>query len=76
MDNLKEKINYLRNFEPIQVDAGYVDFLPNGLIRVSRNSDTLDLPVQRFANEAREVTVKCFQEQSPNHKVVPGKERY
>jgi hypothetical protein len=76
MDGISEAIEATRLSDPMQVDGGFVDFIPGGFIKVTQNSDSLDLPVQEYTQEAREITIRCFQEQSPDHKIMSGKERY
>lgn len=74
-DGITDAVERTRRTEPVQVDAGFVEFSKDGTITVDQRSDMLDLPVYEHSQEARGITLKCFQEQSPNRKVI-GKERY
>lgn len=74
-DQITDAVESTRRTEPAQVDAGFVGFLRDGAIIVDQRSDMLDLPVYGYTQEARKITLKCFQEQSPNRKVI-GIERY
>lgn len=75
MDQIDEAIESARIAEPTQVDGGFADFLP-GVIKIALNSDSMDLPVPEYAEETRKITIKCFQEQSPNHRVMAAKELF
>ena len=75
MDQIDEAIESVRATDPTQVDGGFADFLP-GVIKIALNSDSMELPVPEYAEEAREITIARFQEQSPNHRVMAAKELF
>lgn len=75
IDQIADAVEHARKTQPSQVDAGFVSFSDGGTIILDQRSDMLDLPVYGHAQEARKITLKCFEEQSPNRRVV-GIERY
>lgn len=68
IDKLAGAIEQLRKTNPAEIDAGFVDII-QGVVYISDDSPTLGLPVYRFHKQAREITLRDFTEQSPNHTV-------
>lgn len=72
IEKLGELIERLRNATPEEVDAGIASvFTP--LILVMGSSDTLNLPVVGFEEEARERTIKLFEVKYPEYKIHKGR---
>lgn len=62
-DGLTKQIDKLRRTNPTQVDAGYYGTDPNNPtepITVSRDSSSLNLPVEGYEIAAREITIVEF----------------
>lgn len=67
-DKLTDIIARLKAANPTEVDAGFVH-IRNGVIYISDESPTLDLPVYGFNLKAREITLSDFAKQSPGFTV-------
>jgi hypothetical protein len=70
LDHLEARIAQLKLTAPTEVDAGWVGVQRDGNINVASESAMLDLPLTYYAEEAREITLKDFAEQSPQHHVI------
>lgn len=58
MDGLEARIQRLRITTPIEVDAGVVSVKPSGIISVTGEFGSLQLPVYEVFGEARDATVE------------------
>jgi hypothetical protein len=70
LDYLEARIAQLKLTDPTEVDAGWVGVRRDSNITIAGNSAMLDLPVASYADVAREITLKDFAEQSPEHNVI------
>jgi hypothetical protein len=69
IDELEARIEQFKKDDPSQLDAGFVMGIGHK-IKVSRDSDGLMLPILRYANEAREITLETFRRQSPGKEIM------
>ena len=67
LDGLMPALNSLRAQDPAEADAGLVMVKSPSRIYILDRSTTLDLG---YSEEAREITIKDFQEQNPNHTII------
>lgn len=68
-DDIIRQVALTRANDPTQVDAGHLEISDGMGILVFGDSDSLQLPVPQFAQEARRISVEVFRATSPEREV-------